>query len=196
MRLDLTFRLGRPSLPAPLRAIALAGLLLLALAAAGPAAEARSMTPEERTALGTTVTDFNAAIAKLEYKTIVEVLPSCLIDMMVAQSGASADDMRKMLIEVMQQAMSSAKIEVFTLDLAKAEERALPSGDPYVLIPTLTVVVLGEKRVEERSQTLGMLNNGKWSLARLNDAQQMTVVKTACPAFAGETFPPGEQVVK
>ena len=53
----------------------------------------------------------------------------------------------------MKAALAEVKLVSFGMDLAKAEHHELPSGEPYVLIPTETVMDAARRQVRWRDRT-------------------------------------------
>ena len=72
----------------------------------------------------------------------------------------------------MKAALAEVKLVSFGMDIAKAEHHELPSGEPYVLIPTETVMDTGDGKSAARSHTLALLDGGAWYLLRVSDSRK------------------------
>lgn len=78
------------------------------------------------------------------------------------------------------------------MDVSKVEYKELPNGEPYALIPTEVVMDAGgADKILAKSQTLALLDGGAWYLLRVNEDQQVTVMRQVYPEFAEVEFPAG-----
>ena len=93
------------------------------------------------------------------------------------------------VIAQMKAALAEVKVVSFGMDLAKAEHHELPSGQPYVLIPTETVMDAGDGKSVAKSHTLALLDGGAWYLLRVSEAEQVTIMRQVYPEFAEVEFP-------
>ncbi len=176
-------------------------LLALAVAAAfaaasGAPADARSLDDKEKAALTATVTEFDAAMRKNDYERIVDTVPPKVINSISAKAGLDPAKLRTTMVGLMKTLTEQVKIESFGMDIAKADYKELKSGAPYALIPTETVIAAGDKgRIQQKSHTLALLDEGKWYLVRVSDMQQLMIVREVYPEFTGVEFPQGSMEV-
>ncbi|HEV2501913.1 MAG TPA: hypothetical protein VGV39_02500 [Mesorhizobium sp.] len=167
----------------------LAAVLLSVLAGH---ALARPATEAENKALVQAVTDFDAAMRGNDYATVVKTIPPRVLEHMAKTSGMTVDALRGIVIEQMQAALATVKIESFAMDVSKVEYKELPNGEPYALIPTEVVMDAGgADKILAKSQTLALLDGGAWYLLRINEDQQVTVMRQVYPEFAEVEFPAG-----
>ena len=88
--------------------------------------------------------------------------------------------------------MTSMTIVSFGMDLKNAQFLLLPDDSPYALIPTETVIDMGEGgKYRAKSSTLGLLDGDTWYLVRVEDQAQVVLLKEIYPAFADVVFPTG-----
>jgi hypothetical protein len=167
----------------------IAGSALLLLAGAPLA---RPLTEAEARSLAETVEAFDAAMRSNDYEIVVKTIPPRVITHIAKQAGIEVDALRALTIEQMKATLAEVKLLSFGMDLSKAEHRELPGGEPYVLIPTETVMETVETgKMAARSQTLALLDAGVWYLVRVDDVQQVMIVRQVYPEFAGVEFSSG-----
>jgi sarcosine oxidase gamma subunit len=92
----------------------------------------------------------------------------------------------------MEVALAAVTLEDFGMDMKALKEAELANGDPYALIPTETVMTseaTGTMRVQ--SETLALLDEGQWYLVRVNDLQQVAILRQVYPEFSAVEFSGG-----
>ncbi len=176
-------------------ALPVVAAMMVAGLCAGPV-NARDAIDTEKAALAATVTDFNQAMAKLDFKRVVATIPPKVIAKIAAKADLPLAKVTEMTIAVMKTSMETVKLESFSMDMAKVEHKQLASGEPYALIPTVTVMGLEDKqRVEQKSLTLALLDAGQWYLVRVSETSQLLILRDVYPEFAGVEFPRGSMEV-
>ena len=169
---------------------------LFAACTGAQAAYARSLDDKEKAALGATIDDFDTAMRGKVYDRVAATVPPKVLSAVGTKIGADAEKMRSIMAEFLKEMMSKVAIESFAMDRAGMELKELGTGTPYALIPTQTVVSLGEKgRFLEKTYTLGLLDDGKWYLVRIGDISQLTILKEVYPEFTSVEFPKGSMEV-
>jgi hypothetical protein len=169
----------------------LVSTILLILAFAIPAA-ARGLTDTETSSLSAVVESFDAAMRRNDYETVLLTVPPKIMQHIAKSAGTDVDALRLSAVKQMKAALANVKLLSFDLDLSKAENHELPNGEPYVLIPTETVMDTGEKgKFVAHSQTLAMLDDGKWYLLRVDESTQVEIMRQVYPDFADVDFPTG-----
>lgn len=154
--------------------------------------DARDITATENTALEARIAAFDTAIRANDYATVISIVPPRLFETIATDNHLPVERLREVVAEQMSTIFEGATIETFRMDLAAAEHRQLPGGEPYLLLPTTTVIVVPSAgRVQFDTKTLAVAEGGTWYLVRLDDPTQIDVLRRAYPEFAGETFPLG-----
>ena len=167
--------------------LAAAAALVLALAV-----PAIAQTAEQRDALAARIAGFDAAMRTNDMSVIMGVVPPKVLEKLAAQFGVTTEQAIESAQQQLDQAMQTVKLVSFGMDLAATEFLTLSDGTLYALIPTETVMQLGETdKIRATSTTLGLLDEGTWYLVRVEDPQQVALVKEIYPAFADVTFPTG-----
>jgi len=165
-------------------------LAMFVLVGAG-SADARDLTDAESAALAQTVSSFDAAMRASDYAGVVKIMPPRILEHIAKSAGVDPDVLRKIIIEQMAKALAAVKIVSFGMDLAKAEQKELGDGTPYVLIPTEVVMDAGDGKTAVRSHTLALIDADVWYLLRVSDAEQLTILRQVYPEYAGVEFPAG-----
>lgn len=172
---------------------------VLLIAALGGAASAQTFSPTEGLkpaqyyALVNRVDGFDAAMRANDMVAVLGVVPPKVLDRIAASNGITIEQLMVATQQQLDQAMQSITLVSFEMDLKAAEFITLADGTPYALIPTETVMDLGEAggKYRARSSTLGMLDGETWYLVRTEDPQQAALLKEVYPAFADVEFPAG-----
>ena len=156
------------------------------------AASARPLNDQERAALAATVASFGAAMREDNFARVTQTVPPKVIGAIARRAGTTPDQIVALMIKAMQTLQAGdTRMESFGMDLATADYKELASGEPYVLVPTQTIIAVGGQRFRERSHTLALLDEGKWFLLRINNARQIEILREVYPEFTSVEFPSG-----
>ena len=166
-------------------------LILIACLVSIPAF-GREATDAESESLKLVVEDFNAALKGSDYDRVIDLIPPKFLPFVASKSGIPLEELRKLMIAQMSSLMSSTKFDSFSMEMDALEQAQLEDGSPYFLIPTLSVIDLGDKGLlKSRTTTLAVLDKGRWYLARIENDEQVKILVGAYPAFAEVNFPEG-----
>ena len=182
-----------------MRALRLALAFVLCLGFAAPAMAQRIYSPSEAMqsseyfALVARIDSFNAAMKTNDMATIMGVIPPKVLDQIAAQFNVTIDQLVEAGQQQLDAAMQSVKLISFSMDVENGEFYRLADDTLYGLLPTETVMDLGEAggKIRAKASTLALLDGETWYLVRVEDAQQVGILKTVYPAFADVTFPVG-----
>lgn len=176
--------------PSFLKPVLLALAVSVTAVAAGPA---MAFDDADRAGMAAAVDQFNAAFAKGDYHVVFDFMPPKVIAAIAAQAGMDEASLLAAMKAQIEAAMATVTIESFDMDVAGATYATTPDGSrDYALIPTRTLMsVEGTGRVRGLSQTLAFHDEGQWFLVRIDDPQQVDLLKTLYPEFKGVDFPPG-----
>ncbi len=163
-------------------------LLLLVLAGS---VMARDLSEAERTSLHGQIERFDAAFKASDFATITGTVPPKIFEAIATKSGVTADQLRGALATQMQMILASVKFLKFEMDQKNIDYEQTASGEPYVLIPTLTLMETEGKKIEARSYTLGLIDGGQWYLLRVDDGKQIGILREVYPDFADKKLPAG-----
>lgn len=168
-----------------------AAAVVVALAAPVFAAE---FTDEQLEGLAARIESFDAAMKASDMSQVMDVVPPKVLDKIAAGFHVTTEQLIEATQQQMDQVLKDVKIVSFGMDLDAAEFLETADGTPYALIPTETVIDMGEQaggKTKASSSTLGLFDEETWYLVRVEDAQQVAILKEVYPAFADVEFPTG-----
>jgi hypothetical protein len=182
-----------------MRPLRFAAAFVLALGLSAPAMAQQIYSPADAVqlsqsmALQTRIMSFDAAMRANDMATIMGVVPPKILDAISAQYGVPTTDLIAAMQTQMDEAMKSVKLVSFGMDIEKVEYYRLPDDTLFAYLPTETVMDLGDAggKIRAKSTTLGLLDGETWYLIRVEDPQQVALLKQTYPAFADVTFPTG-----
>ncbi len=154
-------------------------------------AMARDLSEAERASLHNQIERFDAAFKASDFATITGTIPPKVFEAIATKSGVTVEQLRSALATQMQMLLASVKFLDFDMDEKTLAVEQTASGEPYVLIPTRTLMETGGKKIEARSHTLGLLDGGQWYLLRVDDGQQIDILRAVYPDFADVDLPAG-----
>ena len=161
---------------------------------------AQELTDAQRQGLAARIESFDAAMLASDMTTVMGVIPPKVLEKIATTYNVTTEQLIAAAQEQIDAAMAEVKIESFSMDLEAGEVGQLADGTTYVLLPTETVIDMGDAGGKFRSntKTLGLAEGDTWYLVRIDDAQQVAIFKEVYPAFADVEFPAGtmEQVTE
>ena len=170
-------------------AIALCALMAL------PAA-AREVTPDDRAAVAALIADFEEALEIGDFPGLIGFIPPQMISTIAGGAGIPEEDLLEIMIAGMAEAMEAVTFESFGMALDAATEGETAAGRPYMMIPTTSVMQIEEMgRVTATSTTLALQDGDRWLIARIDNDQQLDVLRRTFPDFEGIAFPAGTMEV-
>ena len=163
--------------------------LVLALTLPGVA---QQLDDAQKAALAARIEMFDAAMKASDMTGVLGVVPPKMLEKIAAANSVTIEQLMVATQQQIDEALKSMTIVSFGMDLEAAEFLALADGTPYALIPTETVMDLGESgKYRAKSSTLGLLDGATWYLVRVEDPQQVALLKEVYPGFADVVFPTG-----
>ncbi len=162
---------------------------LAALALCLAPAWAREVTDAERALLEETVTKFDAAMWAKDLEGMTAALPPKYLEAIAGGAGMTLEDLKKVMLEQMSEAMAAITLVSATMDTAntKYAEMSDEAGTPYALIPTETVMDAGTGKIRQTGETLAVIEEGAWYLLRV-DENQVALLKNVYPGLADVQF--------
>ena len=169
----------------PLRAIALS--LALALPLPAMAQQAVDTAP-----IATAIDTFETAFTGGDMEGVFAVMPPAILGFIARQAGVSDAELRAQMASATEAAMASVEIEEFGMDLDAATTGRSPEGRAYALVPTTaTMSVPQQGRFRSVNTTLALEDDGEWYLMRIDDPNQIAILRQVYPDMAGVDFPQG-----
>ena len=166
--------------------------LLAATVLASPV-PAQDMTDADKEAIATRVASFNEVIRSGNMGGAFDYMPPKLLTHLATQFAMPEADLKTAMVEQMNTAFETVTIESFGMDVEKASYATTADGSRrYALIPTETVMAVeGAGKMQSKTHTLAVEDEGQWYLLRIDDAQQVAMIQAVYPEFAGVAFPTG-----
>ena len=166
---------------------ALALLLMTALPAA-----ASQITASQKDELAERVTAFDTAIRANDVAKILQVTPPRIYDFLSEQAGMPVEELQKLVVEQMSEVMKDVEVRELAMDISNAKYLTTPDGTDYALVPSHFVMSMPEIGViETNSHTLALRDNDQWYLLRIDNPQQLLIMKQVYPSFKNVEFPRG-----
>lgn len=154
---------------------------------------AQELDDAQRAALVARIESFDAAMKASDMSGVLGVVPPKMLEKIAAANSVTVEQLIAATQDQINEALKSMTIVSFGMDLEAAQFVALADGTPYALIPTETLMDLGEAggKYRAKSSTLGLLDGETWYLVRVEDPQQVALLKEVYPGFADVVFPTG-----
>jgi hypothetical protein len=157
---------------------------------------AYTLPPEDRAAIATRVAGFEWAFVNNDTTEIVNVVPPRIISTIAEDSGVPEALLRSEMAKLTREATRDVKVLSFGMSLDNAEFLTTPSGRPYGLIPTQTVVQMQDgQKLQSDTHTLTLEDGGAWHLIRIDEPRQIEIMREVYPDFENVTFPQGSAKV-
>lgn len=165
------------------------GLALL-LAAAVPGFAGALPTAQQQ-ALTERIATFDAAVRANDIDGIMGVVPPKVLERLASQFGLSVDQLIGEMQKQINEVMTDVKVESFGMDTKKVDF-VTEGGLTYGLIPTESVIDLGAAgKLRSTNTTVALLEDDTWYLVRIDNAEQIDVIREVYPMLADVQFPAG-----
>lgn len=160
----------------------------VAVALASPAFAAE-LTPDQQAGLEARIASFDIAMRSSDMAGILGVIPPAVLTQIATNYGVTTEDLVTSAQEQIDEALQSIAIDSFGMDTSAAEAIDLADGTTYVMVPTETVMDLGEGgKMRSSSETLALLDGDTWYLMAVDDPEQIAVLRQVYPAFVDVEF--------
>lgn len=167
----------------------LTAFALFLLAVLPAAAEITSAQKEQ---LAERITAFDVAIRANDVAEILKVTPPKIYEFLSEQAGMPVAELQKLVIEQMGEVMKDVEIQELSMDTGQTEYLTTPDGTDYALVPSYFVMSTPEiGTIETKSHTLALRDNDQWYLLRIDNPQQLLIMKQVYPSFTNVEFPRG-----
>ncbi|MCX7567039.1 hypothetical protein OS189_11870 [Sulfitobacter sp. F26169L] len=151
-----------------------------------------TLPANDRADIAARIASFERAFLRGDTNEIINVVPPRMITAIAAESGVSEKLLRREMAKVTREATSKIKVVSFGMALDQAKFLTTPSGRPYGLIPTQTIVQSPDgTKLQSNNNTLTLEDGGKWYLIRIDDARQIELMRKLYPDFKDVTLPKG-----
>lgn len=157
------------------------------------AQEAEGVSAADRAKVEARIDQLDRSMSSGDLAGAMDVVPPRVFQTIAQRAGATEDQLRAAVREMVATQMQGVTIVAYDMDLAGAPPIRTPDGSrTYLLIPTTTVIEISAgMRVKSTTSTLALEDGGEWYLIRIDDGNQVAVVKELWPEFAPIQFPAG-----
>jgi hypothetical protein len=116
---------------------------------------------------------------------------------MADKVGLPEDKLKAMVTAQAVAAVDGMTFLSFGMDMKAAQVAMTPDKSrTYMLIPTQSVIAIPDAgKMQSKTQTLAIKDDGQWYLVRIDDAQQVALLRGAYPEFSGVDFPSGSTAI-
>lgn len=178
-----------------IRAAAVAAVCLAAVAcqqAPAGAQEVEGFSSADRAKVEARVAQLDRSVSSGDLAAAIDVVPPRIFQIIAQRAGATEDELRTAIRQMVATQMQGVTVESYDMDLAAPPTRTPDGKRTYLLIPTTTVMAIpGVGRVRSTTSTLALEDGGEWYLVRIDDANQVAILKELWPEFSPVEFPAG-----
>ncbi|WP_308917382.1 hypothetical protein [Jannaschia sp. LMIT008] len=149
------------------------------------AAPALAQSEGDRQAVTDRIAAFEADFAEGDMAGVLDVMPPSLLQAMADQFGMEPDMLRTAMAQAVEGAMAEVELNAFGMDVEAATFGETAEGRAYALVPTMsemTVPDVGTMRSE--NTTLMLEEDGAWYMLRIDQPQQIALVREVYPDLA------------
>ncbi|MBB3946157.1 hypothetical protein GGQ73_002103 [Rhizobium skierniewicense] len=157
---------------------------------AGPSS-ARDLTDFELMTLHVEIAGYETAMKRHDLAKISETVPPRIIHFVAQRAGVPDAQVRSVLTAELQTIMATVTFLKFEMDEKNIAFRQTPTGVPYALVPSMTLMEIKGVKMEANSETLAIIDGKDWYLLRVDDESQISALRQVYPDFADVTFPTG-----
>jgi hypothetical protein len=171
-------------------------LVAAALSLTALPAIAEQLSADDSALLQTRVDSFNAAFLNGDFPEVMSAMPAKMKTFIAENAGVTIEALDAAMIEQTKAAMATVTVDQFDMAMGDATSDVTPEGRPYSLIPTATLMTIENVgKVQGTSSTLAMKDEGKWYLVRIDDENQVNLLRAVYPDFGAIDFPIGTMQV-
>jgi len=152
---------------------------------------AREFTADEKADLRGQIERFETALKQGDFNLVAESIPPKVLGHVATKAGVGVEQLRSAMQAQMQITLASVKLLDFDMDFDRATYKQAPDGMPFVLIPSRSLMETKGQKIEAKTATLALIDDGTWYLVRIDDAQQINIVRAVYPSLATVEFPEG-----
>lgn len=168
-------------------------LLIIAAFVLAACAAPYALPANDRADIAKRIISFEQAFLAGQTTAIINVIPPRMITAIAAKGGVSEKTLRREMAKSTREATREVKVVSFGMALDQARFLTTPSGRPYGLIPTQTIVQIpgSTSKLQSNNTTLTLEDGGKWYLMRIDEGRQIELLREVYPDFKGVTLPKG-----
>ncbi|MBL6426485.1 MULTISPECIES: hypothetical protein [Maritimibacter] len=143
----------------------------------------------DKAAVESAIASFDADFRGKNFEGVLNAMPPKMLNYMAQQIGIPAAELPATMARQMSVFMGDVTVERFNMNTNRMTTGTTSGGMDYAFIPTRTTVKGPEGRQTMNSYTLALQEEGKWYLIRIEQEQQLNIVKAVYPAFSNVRLP-------
>jgi hypothetical protein len=133
---------------------------------------------------------FDGAMRKLDMKSVLKFMPPKVWNFIRDRAKTTDEQLLESISKVMTKTFETVTLIDFKMDVENSTTQELSDGSLIQFIPTQTKMELDDHRkLLSTSETLAILEDGKWYLMRVSEQRQQSILIKIYPAFANVKFP-------
>ena len=177
-----------------MRSIVTSAVAVLSLGLTAHQSQAQEgFSAADRAKVEARIADLDRSISSGNLAGALDVLPPRLFQAIAQRAGVTEEELRAAVRQMAEAAMQEVRLVSYAMDLSAAPPMRTPDGTrTYLLIPTTTVLGLPDgSRMRSTTSTLALEDGGEWYLIRIDDQNQIAIVRELWPEFGPVQFPTG-----
>lgn len=156
------------------------------------AQEVEGFSAADRAKVEARIDQLDRSMSAGDLAAALDVVPPRVFQTVALRAGATEEQLRAAVRQMVATQMQGVTFISYDMDLVGASPIRTPDGSrTYLLIPTASVIEISGIRVRTTTTTLALEEGGEWYLIRIDDQNQVAVVKELWPEFAPIQFPAG-----
>ncbi len=160
-------------------------LMLILMAWMAPAHALDGLSPAQEASLRSTVTRYDRLMKAGDFVGLYGYTPPKLRAEIARKHGVSQWRVRREMGKLLRGTRGVISVEHAAMHMDRARVRKMRDGKPYVIIPYTVRMRVAGRLVSERSRTVALMDGGRWYLVRVQEKEQIQLLRAAYPAFAG-----------
>lgn len=144
----------------------------------------------QKAQLATVVADYRAAFDRRDSVSIAAAIPPRFIAFIAEKVDMKPVELRAALADDTAKTMREGEVLSYAMDVENAKYQTLADGSIIALIPTKTVIRVEGQKIQTNSDTLAVVESGRWYLMRVGGAQMIQVLREVYPEFSSVTLSP------
>jgi len=153
---------------------------------------AEVLSDADSSALQTRISSFNTAFAAADFDEVMTTMPPRVLNFIAERSGMTPEALLEAMVTQTEAAMETITVEDFGMSLEDATTGVTDQGDTYAILPTTVLMdIQNVGKMRGVNSTLALKDEGKWYLIRVDNEQQLQLLRTVYPGFENIDFPIG-----
>ena len=155
----------------------------------------QQVTDADKAAVAEGVRVLTVAFKEKRFGDMIATIPPRVLEVIAGEAKVDIAQVRVAMQEMLEKSLEIVTVDAFAIDLADTEYKTLPSGEPYMLIPTHVEMTADTAKTTVDGSSLAFRDNGVWYIMRV-ETKQLPMLLEAYPQFKGVDLPKERMEVK